>query len=177
MKLTLDCGGRGRQRLPVLVLAAALLLPLPLRAQEAETRIIPAAVGTVAGVAGGGYLALAVIVAEARVGRYIHDVEDVLGWRSAPVLIGAVTGGALGFYSPPRLAGAIAWGAAGMGAGAVIGWGAGTAFGRTPEARWAGAAIGAGLGLAAGNLVGALNPMSRDGDGTGIPFFIVIPVR
>jgi hypothetical protein len=159
-----------------LILAAGVVLPSSLRGQEPQSRVIPTAVGAVAGVAGGGYLALTVIVTEARLGRYVHDIEDVVGWRSAPVLIGALTGGALGFHSPPRLAGAIAYGAGGMGAGALVGWGAGAAFGRTPEARWAGAAIGAGLGLVTGNLVGALNPMSRDGGGTGIPFFIVIPV-
>jgi hypothetical protein len=159
-----------------LLLALVLLLPAPAAGQEdVESRIVPTALGAAAGIAGGGYLALSVIVAEARFGRYVHDIEDVLGWRSAPVLIGAFTGAALGFYSPPRLEGAILYGVAGLGVGTVAGWGVGSVWGETPEARWAGAAIGAGIGLAAGNLIGILNPPNPDGGG-GIPFFIRIPL-
>jgi hypothetical protein len=172
-----ECGKRTASGLLLpFVLLIALLLPAPAVAQDdAESRVVPTALGAVAGVAGGGYLALSLIVAEARVGRYVHDIEDVLGWRSAPVLIGAATGAALGFYSPPRLEGAILYGVAGLGAGAVVGWGIGSIWGQTPEARWAGAAIGAGVGLAAGNVVGMLRPPNPDGGGV-IPFFIRIPL-
>src|SRR5687768_15691524 len=75
------------------VVVLLLLLPAPrVSAQDTGSRLLATAGGTVAGVAGGGYIALSVIVAEARAGRYLHDMKDVLGWRSLPVIGGGVGG-------------------------------------------------------------------------------------
>jgi hypothetical protein len=166
---------RAARALAAAVLLLAMLTPA-VRAQEPESRVLPAAIGAATGVLGGGYLALTVIVAEARMGRYVHEVDDVLGWRSLPVIVGGVTGAALGIKSPRRLEGAIIYGTAGLGLGALAGWGTGSVVSNTPEARWAGAAIGAGLGLAIGNLYGIINPLRREGESGIIPFFIVIPL-
>lgn len=140
------------------LLLMALLVPLPAQAQVIEERLLAVPVGAVLGTAGGGYVALASIVAESRMGRYIHDVDDVLGWRSAPVITGAAVGAALGFYSPRRLEAAAVYGVAGLGIGAVVGLGIGSLVWDPPEGRWAGAAIGAGVGLLAGNSLGILRP-------------------
>lgn len=158
-----------------LLLAVLLLAPTPLTtsltAQEPQSRAIATSLGVLAGAAGGGYLSVSVVVLEARFGRYIHDVDDILGWRSAPFLIGATAGGALGFYSPERLQGAVVYGAAGLGLGGLLGLAVGNEIWDPPEGRWAGAAIGAGLGLLVGNAVGVMNPLNlftNPDDGTAV---------
>ncbi|MBI4544825.1 MAG: hypothetical protein HY703_06505 [Gemmatimonadetes bacterium] len=35
-----------------------------------------------AGVAAGGYITLAIIVAQSRTGHYLHSFNDVFGWKS-----------------------------------------------------------------------------------------------
>ena len=170
--------------LRTLLLALLVLAPAPLQAQEPQSRALATALGGVAGLGAGGYLTVSVVVLEARFGRYIHDVDDVLGWRAAPVLVGAVAGAGLGLYSPERLQGAVVYGAAGLAAGALLGMAVGNSIWEPPEGRWAAAAIGAGLGLFIGNTIGVLNPVnlfteSEDGariETTGVPIIIRIPL-
>jgi hypothetical protein len=135
--------------------AAALILAPPL---EAQPRVVPAAVGMVGGVVAGGYLAVAIVVLESRFGRYLHDERDFLGWRSVPVIGGAVIGGSLGLLDPDRLYRTGLLGAIGSGAGAGVGLALGNILGDTPEAHWAGGAIGGGAGLLIGSLLGILLP-------------------
>lgn len=167
------CSGRVRaaRGARACLLAGVLLVPPAsvTEAQEAESRVLPAAAGGLVGVVGGGYIALAIIVAESRSGRFIHDLDDVLSWRSAPVVAGAITGAGLGVYSPPLLEAAVVYGALGMGVGALAGMALGSAFWDPPEGRWAGAAIGAGVGLVAGNVAGILYPFRSENDGSGSP--------
>ena len=160
----------------------AMLLHSDAAAQNAESRLLATAGGAVAGVAGGGYVALSVIVAEARVGKYVHDFKDILGWRSLPVIAGAAIGGGLGFYSPARLEGAIVYGFAGWVAGGIAGMGVGSALWRGAEGNWAGAAMGAGIGLVIGNVIGIFSPpyllvSEEEAGGAGVPIMIRIPVR
>jgi hypothetical protein len=139
--------------------AAALIATAPsVAAQDAQSRLVPAAVGVVGGVAAGGYLAVAIVVLESRFGRYLHDEKDLLGWRSVPVVAGAAVGGGLGVLDPDRLYRTVFLGAVGLGAGVAVGLSLGDIFGDTPEARWAGGAIGGGVGLVIGNLLGILLP-------------------
>lgn len=171
----------------VLLLAAALLAPAAARAQEGDaepqSRALGTALGALAGVAGGGYVTVTVIVAEARAGRYVHDIDDILGWRSAPVLLGAALGAGLGFYSPDRLQGAVVYGAGGLALGALAGLGIGSLIWEPPEGRWAGAAIGAGIGLVIGNAIGVFRPLNlftEDDDDApataGVPVTFRIPL-
>ncbi|HEX6135835.1 MAG TPA: hypothetical protein VFZ24_17810 [Longimicrobiales bacterium] len=166
-----------------LLLTLALLAPAQLRAQEPQSRVLATSLGLLAGAAGGGYLTVSVVVLEARFGRYVEDLDDILGWRSAPFLVGAALGAGLGFYSPERLQGAVVWGAAGLGAGALLGGVVGTSIWNPPEGRWAGAAIGAGIGLVIGNTIGVMNPMNLFTEGedataatAGVPITIRIPL-
>lgn len=162
-------------------ISVALLLvavPAGAAAQRLESRLAATGVGAVAGVAGGGYISLSIIVAESRVGRYVHDFRDVLGWRSVPVIAGGAIGAGVGAISPRRLEAAILYGAIGLGAGALAGIGVGSVFWEPPEGRWAGAAIGAGVGLMVGNMLGILYPY-RAADGgddntgsAGIPLMV-----
>lgn len=160
--------------LPVVV-AAALAGPA-----HAQREALPAAGGAVAGVVAGGYLAVSIVVVESRFGRYIHDLDDVLSWRSAPIVGGGVAGLTLGVYSQRRLEAAAAYGAGGLLVGGLAGMGLGAALWEPPEGRWAGAAIGAGAGLLAGAVYGAVNPWrepDRRRPGGGVPVGIVVPLR
>jgi hypothetical protein len=168
--------------LRILLLAFALAAPTALHAQQPQSRALATTIGGVAGLAAGGYLSVSVVVLEARVGRYIHDIDDVLGWRTVPILAGGLAGAGLGLYSPERLQGAVVYGAAGLAVGGLAGMALGSAIWEPPEGRWAGAAIGAGVGLVIGNTIGILNPLNlfteSDAEGTaaaGVP--IVFRVR
>lgn len=174
----------GMRALRRLLLAVALLLPVSLHAQEPQSRAIATTLGGLAGIGAGGYLTVSVVVLEARFGRYVHDIDDVLGWRAAPVVVGALAGAGLGLYSPERLQGAVVYGAAGLGIGALAGITFGNSIWDPPEGRWAGAAIGAGLGLLVGNTIGILSPLNlfTEGEDTpaartpGIPIVFRIPL-
>lgn len=164
------------------VAALLLLAAGPAQGQNVEDRILPVLIGGGAGVIGGGYVALSVVVLEARFGDYIHDFEDLFGWRSLPVFVGGGMGAGLGAYSPERLKQAILWGYGGMAAGALLGGGIGWLIWDPPEGKWAGAAIGAGVGLAIGYVTGALTASAEDDLGRGslqegIPIGIRIPIR
>jgi hypothetical protein len=162
------------------VLALAASQSTSLVAQSLESRVLPAAGGAILGAAGGGYITVSIIVLESRFRRYVHDIDDVLNWRSAPIVVGAATGLTLGTYSPRHLESAALYGAVGVLVGGVAGWAAGSLIWEPPEGRWAGAAIGAGLGLIAGNLYGVLNPVrgsERTGPSdAGLPIVIRIPL-
>lgn len=169
-----------RRLIPVLLFIA----PMSLSAQQPQSRALATSLGVLAGSAGGGYVTVSVVVLEARLGRYIHDVDDVLGWRSAPFIIGALAGGGLGFYSPERLQGAVVYGAGGLAVGGLAGLLIGQQLWEPPEGRWAGAAIGAGAGLVIGNAIGIFAPLNiftepddaRSVETTGVPIVFRIPL-
>lgn len=166
------------------LLAPATLAPAAAAAQEPQSRVLATTIGGLAGIAAGGYLTVSVVVLEARMGRYVHDVDDILGWRAAPLLIGTLAGAGLGLYSPERLQGAVVFGASGLAAGGLIGLAVGSSIWEPPEGRWAGAAIGAGVGLIIGNTIGILNPLNlfTESDDTtpveasGVPIVFRIPL-
>lgn len=158
-----------------------LLAAAPATGQKVEERILPVMIGGTAGVIGGGYVALSAIVLEARMGNYLHDFDELFGWRSIPVLAGGALGAGLGVYSPERLKQAIIYGYGGMAAGGLLGLGVGLLIWPQPEGRWAGAAIGAGFGLVVGYLTGAITASAEDDLGRasvqeGIPVVIRIPL-
>jgi hypothetical protein len=164
-------------RILVPICLLGLSLAVPERAAAQADRALPVVGGALAGAAGGGYIAVSIIVLEARYGRYVHDLDDVLGWRSAPIVGGAVMGVGLGVYAPRRLEGAVVYGAGGFVAGGALGWALGALIWEPPEGRWAGMAIGAGFGLMAGNLYGIFNPLrseKRRRPSDGVPVMIRI---
>lgn len=69
----------------ILALVAALAAPAHVGAQDVEEAggsLLSAAIGTGAGLIGGGYANLAVVVLKARVGHYQHD-DDPAGTTTA----------------------------------------------------------------------------------------------
>jgi hypothetical protein len=135
------------------------------REASAQKNIPAALAGGFVGAASGGYIAISVIVAESRAGKYMHSYADALGWRSAPVLIGGTTGIVLGATSPERLWRTVVYGRAGTAAGTGVGVVLGKLIWDGPEAKWAGGAIGAGIGMAIGSSLGVFLPLNKD-DGT-----------
>jgi hypothetical protein len=151
--------------LAVLLAGLPAITPPALHAQEKN---IPAALlGGFAGAGSGGYIAISLIVAESRAGKFVDSVDDVLGWRSAPVLIGGVTGVVVGATDPDRLIRTVVYGSAGTLAGTGIGAVIGKIVWDGPEAKWAGGAIGAGIGMAIGSSLGLFLPMKDDNNDTG----------
>ena len=154
-RLKPETGRKMRKILFVIASVALVAVPRPAAAQN----LLMGAAGGAAGVAAGGYVSLAVVVAEARAGRYLMGFEDFLGWRSTPVLVGGGTGLAIGLWEEDRLKHGVLWGTVGTGVGAGVGLLVGPMIWEGPEAKWAGGAIGAGLGMVAGSLIGlALDP-------------------
>jgi hypothetical protein len=142
-----------RNVLAACVLAAGLGLPA-----RADAQVLSGAVGAVGGVGAGGYVTLAVVVLRAQYGHYLHDAQDLLGWNSVPVLLGAGVGTAVGVWDADRMVTGFGYGAAGALVGGSIGYLAGPLIWKRPEGKWAGGAIGAGAGMAAGYFLGVFFP-------------------
>jgi hypothetical protein len=158
---------RVRLRRCVGVLAWALGSVLGVRGEAAaQSQLITTGLGGFAGLTAGGYVSLSVVVARSRRGNYVYAINDVLGWGSVPILVGAGTGATLGYLDPPRLLRTVIGGTAGT----LLGMGTGLLIGRAvwepPEGKWAGAAIGAGAGLVLGSVAGILWPGGK-GDENG----------
>ncbi len=156
-------------------LIAATVLPAPVVAQN---RILPAAVGALAGMGAGGYVAVGVVTLRARRGRYLFAFKDAFGWDSAAIFAGGGTGIVLGAWDPRRLRNTIlsttGLGVVGTGVGALVGhqiW-------PPPEGKWAGAVVGGAVGVLTGAVVGVLLPADFSGGETksGLPFLVRIPV-
>ena len=149
----------------------------------ADAQLVSGAVGAIGGIGAGGYVTLAVVVARAQYGHYLHDVDDLLGWQSVPVLLGAATGTAVGVWDEDRMVTGFIYGAAGTLIGGSIGYLVGPLIWKRPEGKWAGGAIGAGAGMAAGYFLGVLMPrdriapgfLRRDNAAVPISFTISVP--
>ena len=147
------------KRLTVIVLLSAALLGGSGRAAHAQ--LWTAALGGIAGTMSGGYITLSIVVARAQMGHYLHEPQDLLDWKSLPVLIGGGTGAALGMWAPDRLGTGVVYGSAATLAGGTLGFIIGSAVSERPEGKWAGGAIGAGLGMAIGSSLGVFLPSKR----------------
>jgi hypothetical protein len=148
------------------------------RAAGQEMQLLPALVGGATGLAAGGYVAIGIVTAQARRGRYLYSTEDALGWHATPILVGPGVGFLIGLFDPERLRRTVIGGAAGGVVGTGIGWLAGLHFWLPPEGKWAGGVIGGAAGLLAGSLVGALWPAPGDAQETpgGESGFVGLPV-
>lgn len=155
--------------------ALAIVLTTAVTQHALSQNFLAGAAGGAAGIAAGGYLSLSLAVAEARAGRYLTGMDEFLGWRSAPVLIGGATGAAIGFFDPPRLKRTVIYGGAGTAAGLAVGMLIGPLLWKKPEGRWAGGAIGAGIGMVIGSNYGLW--LAKDGDenkGSNAPVMPVV---
>jgi hypothetical protein len=142
-----------RNLLAAFILAAGLAWPA-----RSDAQVVSGAVGAIGGIGAGGYVTLAVVVLRAQYGHYLHDAEDLLGWNSVPVLLGAGVGTAVGVWDSDRMVTGFAYGTGGALVGGTIGYLVGPMIWKRPEGKWAGGAIGAGVGMAAGYFFGVFNP-------------------
>jgi hypothetical protein len=152
-----------RVLLLLLVLATAELgsAPRPAASQE----ILPALVGGATGLGAGGYVAIGIVTAQARRGRYLYSSEQALGWHAAPILIGPTVGFLIGLFDQERLRRTVIGGAVGGFSGMTVGTVVGQWIWAPPEGRWAGAVIGSAAGLLAGSLVGVVWPAPEEEQG------------
>ena len=120
---------RIRNLLAALTVIATLMGP----ARTADAQVLSGAIGAVAGVTSGGYVTLAVVVARAQYGHYLHDARDLLGWHSVPVLLGAGVGTAVGVWDADRMVTGFAYGAAGTLVGGTVGYLLGPVIWKRPE--------------------------------------------
>lgn len=140
-------------------LLTAVVLAVTLgTARPADAQFAAGAVGALGGIGAGGYVTLAVVVLRAQYGHYLHDAEELLGWHSVPVILGAGVGTAVGVWDADRMVTGFAYGAGGAVLGGAVGYLVGPLIWKRPEGKWAGAAIGAGAGMAAGYFLGVFYP-------------------
>lgn len=169
---------RLRHLLTLFVTVAAVLTCRP---TPAAGQVGTAIVGATGGLAAGLYTTTAIYVTEARFGRYIFSVDDVLrvNLRLLPMVVEPALGGWLGAKSGRALGRAALWGGVSFFGGAAVGAGAGHLIWRTSEGRWAGAIIGSALGLIAGATVGGRSGLrdAENGEEAGrATFSISIPI-
>lgn len=153
-----------------LALAAALAVPAP----RAQAQALEAATGAALGAAGGLYVSMAVVTANARAGNYVFSPDEVR-WQLLPVPIGAAAAGLLGYRSPDRFWRATVWGFGGFAAGSLVGALAGKAIWGDSEGSWSGAVIGGAAGVLAGAVVGTLTWDGDDVDGPAFSLTLPAP--
>jgi hypothetical protein len=166
-----------RNLLTACLLTAALLGPV----RPAQAQFLSGAIGGVAGIGAGGYITIAFVVARAQYGHYLHDMGDLMGWHSLPVILGVATGTAVGVWDADRMVTGFAYGAAGTVVGTAVGYLVGPLLWKRPEGKWAGAAIGAGAGMAAGYFLGVFMPRKDFAPGflrktSAVPISVTISV-
>ena len=135
------------------ILFIVMLAMVPVN--RAGAQILPAAAGGVGGLIAGTIVTTGTVVLEARLGRYIYGLDDLVSLRPElfPIFIGPVAGAVLGARSPSALRRAGIGGVVGLAGGAAVGAGVGTLLGTTSEARWAGGIIGGAAGMLAGSII------------------------
>ncbi|MBA2292245.1 MAG: hypothetical protein H0W15_07305 [Gemmatimonadales bacterium] len=131
--------------------------PTPRQRRSLRFRVFRAlviALATFGGAIIGFVVTLAIIVAEAQVGRFIFALEDILAfrWEVLPVPLFAVAAFQLARQRPGTMAWATVSGFGGMVLGAVIGAGVGSVVLAEGVGPWAGGVIGAAAGLVTGSI-------------------------
>ncbi|MFQ5538662.1 MAG: hypothetical protein ACE5GJ_14590 [Gemmatimonadota bacterium] len=139
-----------------LILGTGLASPRPAAAQTGD-----AVLGGFLGAGGGAFVTAGLIAGDALRGRYILNPGD-LGWRMAPVPLGAAVGAFMGARNGRRLHSSLAWGTGGWVLGMAGGALAGALLEGSEEAVWTGVLVGGAVGLVAGSVAGAL---AWSGDG------------
>lgn len=158
-------GFASRLGLPVLVSLALIAVP----SGRVGGQVLPAAAGAVGGLVAGTIVTTASVVLEARLGRYVYGLDELITLRPevVPILIGPVVGAVMGARSPSTLGRAGTGALLGLVGGIALGTGAGTLMGQTGEAQWAGAIIGGATGMLAGAILNA-SLSSSDDEGAAV---------
>lgn len=118
------------------------------------THAVVTTLATVGGAVMGFIVTLALVVAQARYGKYIFAMEDLLGfrWDLLPIPIGAAAGFRLARKRPHAVAWATVAGFGGMAVGIVAGALLGPLLWGDHAGHWAGGVIAGALGLVAGSI-------------------------
>lgn len=161
-----------------LALLAAVVVLLGAGPQDGAGQVAPAALGVAGGLAAGLYTTASVYVVEARFGRYVYSVGEVLSPNAEllPVAAGLVGGTWLGVRSGSALARAGLWGGLGLLGGAALGAGAGRILWDSGENRWAATVVGGAAGLVTGAVLGGLSGLDEDDDGAARPMSVSVSV-
>jgi hypothetical protein len=158
-------------------LLALVMIVVP--AGRASAQVLPAAAGAVGGLVAGVIVTTATVVLEARMGRYVYGLDELISVRPEvlPILIGPVAGAVLGARSPLALGRAGTGALLGIAGGIALGTGAGALIWSTSEGRWAGAIIGGAAGMLTGAVLYASLGNGDDGESPGVTaaFSIRVP--
>lgn len=137
----------------------------------------PTAGGFIAGSVAGTAISAGLMTVSAQKGTYMWNPGDLLGWRGAPILVGALGGGIEGAVASDRLGPAVVLSAmAGLG-GAGIGYILGRNVWDDGQDGWAGALIGGGAGALIGWAAGTIMGDGQTYEIAATPLFaLTIPV-
>jgi hypothetical protein len=134
-------------------LIALVVCCLP--ADRTSAQVLRATAGAVGGLIAGVVVTTGTVVLEARMGRYMYSLDDMIALRPEviPVFVGPVVGAVLGARSPDALGRAGIGAAVGLAGGIVIGAVVGSAIWPAPEGRWAGGIVGGAAGMLVGSIL------------------------
>lgn len=126
----------------------------------------------------GLYTTASIYVVEARFGRYIFSVDELVtpSPEFLPLAAGLVGGTWLGMRSGRALGRAGLWGGVGLLGGAALGAGAGHMLWRTDQGRWAGGIVGGAVGLITGAVLGGVSGLD-DEDEPSLPVTLSGSIR
>lgn len=151
-----------RRCLQAWLVLLALGVPRGVHAQEVDVPAVLA--GAAGGAVSGAIVTLGWVVERANIEqKYLHEVEDLVGFIGTPLIVFPAAGATLGLLDRDLLLTVGTGAGIGTVSGAALGMGLGHVFAGGQTGRWAGALMGAAAGLIAGAVIAGVDGASELG--------------